>query len=117
MTWLGCQLLKQGGTTSCVALVLAEWQRFLLVQQRSTTMLPNRYQFRDVKSRLAQLWADTNIYAFNPQGSGPLYTIDTPPPTVSGELHLGHCYSYTQTDVIAPFSSYEWQTRFISDGI
>ncbi len=52
---------------------------------------------------MAQLWADTNIYAFNPQGSGPLYTIDTPPPTVSGELHLGHCYSYTQTDVIARF--------------
>jgi valyl-tRNA synthetase len=66
-------------------------------------MLPNRYQFQAVESRLAQLWADTNIYAFNPHGDGSLYTIDTPPPTVSGELHLGHCYSYTQTDVIARF--------------
>lgn len=43
------------------------------------------------------------MYAFDPHGTGPLYTIDTPPPTVSGELHLGHCYSYTQTDVIARF--------------
>lgn len=66
-------------------------------------MLPNHYQFHDVEPRLAQLWSDTNTYAFNPQGAGALYAIDTPPPTVSGELHLGHCYSYTQTDVIARF--------------
>lgn len=32
---------------------------------------------------------------------GPLYTIDTPPPTVSGNLHIGHIFSYTQTDIIA----------------
>ncbi|GCF10418.1 valine--tRNA ligase [Dictyobacter arantiisoli] len=66
-------------------------------------MLPNRYQFREVEPRLTRLWADTDLYTFDPHGSGPLYTIDTPPLTVSGELHIGHCYSYTQTDVIARF--------------
>ncbi|GER85850.1 hypothetical protein KDW_00120 [Dictyobacter vulcani] len=66
-------------------------------------MLPNRYQFRAVEPRLTRLWADAQTYAFDPTGSGPVYTIDTPPATVSGELHLGHCYSYTQTDVIARF--------------
>ncbi|GCE24575.1 valine--tRNA ligase [Dictyobacter alpinus] len=66
-------------------------------------MLPNRYQFHAVEPRLIRLWADAQTYAFDATGSGPIYTIDTPPATVSGELHLGHCYSYTQTDVIARF--------------
>lgn len=34
---------------------------------------------------------------------GPLWSIDTPPPTVSGSLHIGHIFSYTQTDIIARF--------------
>src|SRR4026208_455961 len=32
-----------------------------------------------------------------------VYAIDTPPPTVSGSLHVGHVFSYTHTDVIARF--------------
>ena len=35
---------------------------------------------------------------------GPSYTIDTPPPTVSGSLHIGHIFSYTQTDIIARYT-------------
>src|SRR5579875_4129984 len=66
-------------------------------------MLPNRYHFHEAEPRLARFWAEHDLYAFDPHGTGSLYTIDTPPPTVSGELHLGHCYSYTQTDVIARF--------------
>lgn len=66
-------------------------------------MLPDRYNFREAEPRLARFWSDTNLFAFDADGAGPIYTIDTPPPTVSGELHIGHCYSYTQTDVIARF--------------
>ncbi|HZR40694.1 MAG TPA: valine--tRNA ligase [Ktedonobacteraceae bacterium] len=66
-------------------------------------MLPNRYNFREAEPKLARFWAEADTYAFDPNGSGPIYTIDTPPPTVSGELHIGHCYSFTQTDVIARF--------------
>jgi len=66
-------------------------------------MLPDRYHFREAEPRLARLWSDADLYAFDTTGSGPVFTIDTPPPTVSGELHIGHCYSYTQTDVIARF--------------
>jgi valyl-tRNA synthetase len=32
-----------------------------------------------------------------------VYSIDTPPPTVSGSLHVGHVFSYTHTDLIARF--------------
>lgn len=66
-------------------------------------MLPNRYHFREAEPQLACLWADAGLYTFDAAGNAPIYTIDTPPPTVSGELHIGHCYSYTQTDVIARY--------------
>lgn len=66
-------------------------------------MLPNRYDFREAEPRLAQLWADEQTYAYEADGPGTAFTIDTPPPTVSGQLHIGHCYSYTQADVIARY--------------
>ena len=48
------------------------------------------------------LWEQHKTYAFDP-ARGPLYSIDTPPPTVSGSLHIGHIFSYTQTDIIARY--------------
>jgi valyl-tRNA synthetase len=48
-------------------------------------------------------WEKEGVYRFNPESEKPLYTIDTPPPTISGSLHLGHIYSYTQAEIIARF--------------
>jgi valyl-tRNA synthetase len=66
-------------------------------------MLPNRYDFREAEPRLAALLEENSTYAFDAGGEGPLFTIDTPPATVSGQLHIGHCYSYTQADAIARY--------------
>ena len=66
-------------------------------------MLPNRYGFREAEPRLARFWEQKNVYGYDPAGPGQHFTIDTPPPTVSGQLHIGHCYSYTQADVIARY--------------
>ena len=46
-------------------------------------MLPNRYLFAEAEARLARLWADADLSAYDADGSGPIYTIDTPPATVS----------------------------------
>ncbi len=54
-----------------------------------------------------EFWKKEKIYRFNPEASKELYTIDTPPPTVSGKIHLGHIYSYTQAEVIARFKRME----------
>ncbi|HEV7126977.1 MAG TPA: valine--tRNA ligase, partial [Ktedonobacterales bacterium] len=66
-------------------------------------MLPTRYDFRQAEPDLAQHWATSDTYAYDPSSSRPTFSLDTPPATVSGQLHLGHCYSYAQADVIARY--------------
>jgi valyl-tRNA synthetase len=65
--------------------------------------LPKRYQPSTIEPQLQTLWQELGIYHFDPGVAGPVYSIDTPPPTVSGHLHLGHVYSYSQTDLMARF--------------
>lgn len=48
-------------------------------------------------------WKDEKTYSRESLNSKPLFTVDTPPPTVSGSLHIGHIFSYTQTDIIARY--------------
>jgi len=48
-------------------------------------------------------WQKEGIYKFDPKSKKPLYSIDTPPPTVSGKLHLGHVFSYTQAEIFARY--------------
>lgn len=49
------------------------------------------------------MWQKIGLYDFDKNSNKPLFSIDTPPPTVSGSLHIGHVFSYTQTDIIARF--------------
>ena len=65
--------------------------------------LPKRHNPGTTEPQLQALWQAAGIYHFAPEASGPTYSIDTPPPTVSGHLHLGHVYSYSQTDFMARF--------------
>ncbi|EQD36271.1 valyl-tRNA synthetase [mine drainage metagenome] len=48
-------------------------------------------------------WEEHSTYAFDPAAKGRIYSIDSPPPTVSGELHMGHSFSYVHQDIIARF--------------
>lgn len=59
--------------------------------------LAKRYEPSLVEVALMQQWLGSGIYHFR-EGQ-PIYAVDTPPPTVSGYLHLGHCYSYSHTDI------------------
>lgn len=65
--------------------------------------LPKRYNPHTAEPRLQALWQEQGTYHFNPASSAPVYSIDTPPPTVSGNLHLGHVYSYSHADFFARF--------------
>ncbi len=64
--------------------------------------MDKKYEHQQAEARAQELWQREKVYSAE-QNSGPLYSIDTPPPTVSGSLHIGHLFSYTQTDIIARY--------------
>lgn len=66
--------------------------------------LPKRHTPATVEPELERFWSETGAYHFDPESGRPAFTIDTPPPTVSGNLHLGHVYSYSHADFIARFA-------------
>lgn len=51
--------------------------------------------------KILSFWEKEKIYKFKPGKK--IYSIDTPPPTVSGDMHVGHAFSYSQQDFIARF--------------
>lgn len=60
--------------------------------------------FKGIEEKWKSYWEKENIYSFNPKSKKKIYSIDTPPPTVSGKMHLGHAFSYSQQDFIARFN-------------
>jgi valyl-tRNA synthetase len=69
--------------------------------------LSKRYNPDEIEPRLCATWQALGVYQFSPGKAGPVYSIDTPPATVSGFLHLGHVYSYSHPDFVARF----WRMR------
>ncbi|HZX34774.1 MAG TPA: valine--tRNA ligase [archaeon] len=59
--------------------------------------------FRAIERKWQKRWEEGKIYAFDAERKGPVFSIDTPPPTVSGRMHLGHAFSYAHADFIARF--------------
>src|SRR2546426_7826178 len=64
---------------------------------------PDKPTLEGIESRWAEHWEADGIYRFDRDSERTIYAIDTPPPTVSGSLHVGHVFSYTHTDLIARF--------------
>jgi valyl-tRNA synthetase len=65
--------------------------------------LPKRYDAKQSEPRWQDYWAGNGVFRFDPGSGRPLYTIDTPPPTVSGRIHMGHIFSYIQAEVMARY--------------
>src|SRR5690554_2004476 len=65
--------------------------------------LSKRYNPRTREPDAGQRWLASGTYHFQGDSQRPVYSIDTPPPTVSGNLHLGHVFSYSHTDFLARF--------------
>jgi len=65
---------------------------------------PKEYRHFDVETKWKIEWDKQGIYNWDPsQPREKTYVVDTPPPTVSGSLHVGHAYSYAQTDVMVRY--------------
>jgi len=58
----------------------------------------------EIGDNILKFWEENKIFAFNPEDTDrEIYSIDTPPPTVSGKMHLGHAFSNSQQDFIARY--------------
>jgi len=66
-------------------------------------LLSKTYHPQENEPQLETFWQESGVYHYDPKAKAPVYSIDTPPPTVSGHLHLGHVYSYSHADFMARF--------------
>jgi len=64
--------------------------------------LPKRYDPKESEAKWQKFWQDEEVYVYNVDGR-PTYSVDTPPPTVSGKMHMGHAFSYTQQDIVVRY--------------
>ena len=65
------------------------------------TTLPKHFDAPAAEERWDQTWQEQGLYHYDPsRPRQETFVVDTPPPTVSGSLHVGHVFSYTHTDVI-----------------
>ena len=70
--------------------------------------VPEKPTLDNLESSLIEKWEQSGVYTFDRSASrDQVFAIDTPPPTVSGSLHMGHVFSYTHTDTVARF----WRMR------
>src|SRR3954466_9214857 len=68
------------------------------------TNIPDKPSLDGLEARWMQRWEADGTYRFDRTASrDQVFAIDTPPPTASGSLHIGHVFSYTHTDTIARF--------------
>jgi valyl-tRNA synthetase len=67
-------------------------------------VVPDKAALEGLEAKWSAQWKADDTYAFDRTKSrSQVYSIDTPPPTVSGSLHVGHVFSYTHTDLVARF--------------
>lgn len=65
--------------------------------------MPNKYSASECEAKWAKKWIDGNVYKFDNSERDNVFVIDTPPPTVSGDMHAGHAFSYAQQDFVARY--------------
>ncbi|MDP6480595.1 MAG: valine--tRNA ligase [Acidimicrobiales bacterium] len=69
-----------------------------------TTPVPDKPTLEGLENRWDATWEEHGTYRFDrTKTRDEVFSIDTPPPTVSGSLHVGHVFSYTHTDTIARY--------------
>lgn len=67
-------------------------------------MLTEKYNHKEIEKKWQEYWRANAVYKWrNDLPREQTFVIDTPPPTVSGVLHMGHVFSYTQADFVARF--------------
>ena len=78
--------------------------RSLRPTPKATRTVPDKPSVDGLEERWGERWEADGTYAFDRTATrDEVFSVDTPPPTVSGSLHVGHVFSYTHTDVVARY--------------
>ncbi|MEX1217215.1 MAG: valine--tRNA ligase [Acidimicrobiales bacterium] len=84
---------------------------------RSSWTVPEKPDLESLEARWGAIWETEGTYSFDRTATRDgVYSIDTPPPTVSGSLHVGHVFSYTHTDTIARYQRMRGKSVFYPMG-
>ena len=79
--------------------------------------VPDKPALEGLEAKWAPRWEERGVYRFDrSRPRADVFSIDTPPPTVSGSLHVGHVFSYTHTDVVARFQRMRGRAVFYPMG-
>jgi valyl-tRNA synthetase len=79
--------------------------------------VPERPSLEGLEQKWSQRWERDGCFRFDRDAApGSLFSIDTPPPTVSGSLHVGHVFSYTHTDTMARYQRMRGKAVFYPMG-
>jgi valyl-tRNA synthetase len=66
--------------------------------------IPQKYDPEEAEARWRARWEEWDLFRWDPNASREdSFVVDTPPPTVSGELHIGHVFSYTPQDLLVRY--------------
>jgi valyl-tRNA synthetase len=79
--------------------------------------LPDKPALEGLEAKWVPRWESDGVYRFDrSRPRAEVFAIDTPPPTVSGSLHVGHVFSYTHTDLVARFQRMRGRAVFYPMG-
>lgn len=65
--------------------------------------MKNQLDIKAIEEKWLAYWEREKVYKFNPKSGRKIFSVDTPPPTVSGNMHIGHASSYSHDDFIVRY--------------
>lgn len=75
-----------------------------------------QYNAQEAEVKWQKYWEEKGIFKFQPDLKKEFYSVDTPPPTISGKMHLGHSFSYSQQDFIVRYQRMKGKCVFYPFG-
>ena len=81
-----------------------------------TSAIPEKPALEGLEAKWGQIWDAEGTHRFDRDaalaaGKASVFSIDTPPPTASGSLHIGHVFSYTHMDLAARFHNSDGENQ------